>query len=66
MTMASFIATRTNPTTAACLDSWYVQSSEGSASRDQLIRDKIGKNAEFHPSVVIMLVLEEACGSFAP
>lgn len=63
VTMASFIATRTNEATAECLDAWYTSSS---GTQDGFIRKKIADNAEFHPSIVIMLVLEEACGSFAP
>ncbi len=66
VTMATFLATRTNPPTATCLDDWYAASVATSDARHTFIREKIGKNAEYHPSAVILLVLEEACGAFTP
>lgn len=66
VTMASLIATRTNPPTGQCLDVWYAESEDVAAERDAEIRATIARNAEYHPSAVIMLVLEGACGTFAP
>ncbi|MCT4555733.1 MAG: hypothetical protein N4A53_13685 [Pelagimonas sp.] len=63
--MATFVSTRTNPKTAECLNGWYAESAEISQSRNDKIRNLIAKNASYHPSGVILLVLEEACGSFA-
>jgi hypothetical protein len=62
--MATFVATRTNAKTAECLNGWYATTAEVSQSRNNEIRDLIAKNASYHPSGVILLVLEEACGSF--
>ncbi|WP_415402427.1 hypothetical protein [Tateyamaria sp. SN3-11] len=66
VTTASLIATRVNPSTGQCLDTWYAASEDVAAMRDAEIRAVIARNAEYHPSAVIMLVLEGACGSFAP
>ncbi|WP_299283276.1 hypothetical protein [uncultured Tateyamaria sp.] len=66
VTMASLIATRTNPPTGQCLDTWYAASEDIAAKRDAEIRAVIARNAEYHPTAVIMLVLEGACGTFAP
>lgn len=65
VTMASLIATRTNPPMGQCLDEWYAASEAVAAERDSEIRAAIARNAEYHPSAVIMLVLEGACGPFA-
>lgn len=64
--MASLIATRTNPSTGQCLDTWYAVDEDLAAARNTEIRAVIARNAEYHPSAVIMLVMEGACGSFAP
>ncbi len=63
--MATFIATRTNEATAKCLNDWYAKSATISANRNDEIRSIITKNASHHPSAVIVLVLEGACGSFS-
>ena len=64
ITMATLVAGRTNPARATCLDEWYATSETLAAQRDAEIRDTIRRNAEYHPSAVIVLVLEEACGHF--
>ena len=66
VTMATLVATRTNPQTGDCLDQWYAASDEVASSRADEIKATIARNADYHPSAVILLVLEGACGSFAP
>lgn len=64
ITMATLVAGRSNPARATCLDEWYATSETLAAQRDEEIRDTIRRNVEYHPSAVIVLVLEEACGHF--
>ncbi|MEL6377612.1 MAG: hypothetical protein AAFQ04_10525 [Pseudomonadota bacterium] len=64
VTMATFVASRTNLDTSACLNGWYAASEAVAAERNDAIRGAISRNATYHPSAVILLVLEEACGSF--
>ncbi|MGH1417094.1 MAG: hypothetical protein ACRBB0_26660 [Pelagimonas sp.] len=64
VTMASFVATRTNQKTADCLNQWYAASELIAEQRNREIRDTISRNSQHHPSAVILLVLEKACGSF--
>lgn len=63
--MATFIATRTNAQTAECLNGWYANNVGLTERRNAEIRDAIARNADYHPSAVIMLLMEDACGSFA-
>jgi hypothetical protein len=66
VTMATFVASRTNPETSTCLNTWYAGNEDIAAQRNADIRSAIARNAEYHPSAVILLVLEEACGAFTP
>jgi len=65
VTMASLIASRVNPGNGECLDTWYAARDAVAEERDAEIRATIARNSEFHPSAIIILVLEEACGSFS-
>lgn len=64
VTMAAMIVGRTNAERGACIDNWYASSETVTAARNTEIRDTIGRNSEYHPSAVILLVLEGACGAF--
>lgn len=66
VTIATMVASRSNPPTATCLDNWFAQSDAVASQRVDEILTVISSNAEFHPGGVIVLVLEGACGSFAP
>lgn len=63
--MATLVATRTNTKTAACLETWYALDAETRADKNTEVIGKIKRNADYHPSAVILLVMEEACGSFS-
>ncbi len=62
---ATFVATRTNPATATCLDEWFAKDADVSAQRTNELLATISRNSEFHPAAVIVLALERECGSFA-
>ena len=64
VTMAALVAGRSNPDQGACIDAWYAQSEALAGQRNEEIRDTIARNAEYHPSAVILLVMEGACGAF--
>ena len=64
--MATIVISRSNTTTSHCLDKWYGLSQPIADERNSFIRNKIARNSEYHPSAVIMVVLEDACGSFGP
>mmetsp|Transcript_29089 Transcript_29089/g.55958 ORF Transcript_29089/g.55958 Transcript_29089/m.55958 type:complete len:154 (+) Transcript_29089:286-747(+) len=63
-TMAAMVAGRVNPATGTCLDQWYAASEALTAERNMEIRATIARNSEYHPSAVILLMLEGACGAF--
>lgn len=65
VTMAAIIATKTRRAAGDCIDAWYLADTADRAARNAEIRDTIGRNAEFHPSAVIFLILETQCGSFS-
>ncbi len=64
VTMASFVMSRSNAVVSECLNTWYAGDRETMEEQNEYIRRKISSNAEYHPSAVILVVLENACGSF--
>ena len=62
--IATIVATRTNPDMATCLDEWYSTSAEVAVTRNASILSTISRNVEYHPGAIIVLALEDACGSF--
>lgn len=65
VTMATFVISRSNLEISDCLNAWYAGSEATLDERNSFIRSKIARNAEYHPSAVILVVLEDVCGSFA-
>ncbi|MEM6381310.1 MAG: hypothetical protein AAF739_01440 [Pseudomonadota bacterium] len=65
VTMAAILATQTNKPSGDCLTDWYFEPAANRAERHNSIKQTIARNGEHHPSSVIYLILEEACGPFA-
>jgi len=63
--MAAIIATKTRPAAGDCIDAWYLASNADRPQKNNEIRQTISRNAEFHPSAVIFLVLQQQCGPFS-
>lgn len=64
MTMVGVVAARANPDVATCIDNWYLADDARMAAANDHIRAAIRQYADFHPSAVIMAVVEEQCGEF--
>ena len=64
VTMAAIMATRTHRSSGDCLADWYLDPNADRNARNSTIKDTIARNDEHHPSSVIYLILEEACGPF--
>lgn len=62
VTMAAVIAAQVNGEVAGCLDAWYAPGQPVQSERNALIRSFIAEHADFHPSGVILAVLQDACG----
>lgn len=65
LAMATFVAGRIDEDLATCLDDWFAGDQTRIRARERELTEAIARNAEFHPSAVIMLYLEQECGSFA-
>lgn len=61
VTMASFIAAQNQDSLAQCIDKWYF---EETATKNVEIRQKLTAFSTYHPSGIILAVIEKACGKF--
>ena len=64
ITMAAIMASKTYLASGDCLGDWYLSAEADRGQRHTDLREAIERNATYHPSAVIYLVLEEACGPF--
>ena len=64
VTMAAIMATRTHKASSDCLGAWYLAPDADRDARHVTLRSAIERNTTHHPSSVIFLILEEACGPF--
>ncbi|WP_299587635.1 hypothetical protein [uncultured Tateyamaria sp.] len=64
VTMAAIIATETHKASSDCLADWYLSSNADRQARHFTLRGAIERNATYHPSAVIFLVLKQVCGPF--
>ena len=64
ITMAGVIATQTRPNVASCIDDWYFAGDAVRKQRNDAIRKTIQDNPGYHPSGVLLAVLQKECGSF--
>lgn len=65
ITMAAIIASKTRKSAGDCIAAWYLAPEADRAAKNAELRGTIGRNASYHPSAVIYLVLEGACGPFS-
>jgi len=66
VTMAGAIAANSRPEVARCLNDWYFKDTAIQDRRKEAIREAMRTYPEYHPSAVILGVLQKACGSFRP
>ncbi len=64
ITMIGVVATQTKSEIATCIDEWYFQTSQIRDKRDQEILSGMANYADYHPSTVILALVEQACGKF--
>lgn len=64
ITMAATIAAQSRPEIARCLNDWYFADREQRPARIASIKSAMRTHSEFHPSGVILAVMQKACGSF--
>lgn len=62
--MAGMMASQTRPNAAECIDKWYLGAPSLQSERNDFVKSKIAKNAEFHPAAVIVVILRDVCGPF--
>lgn len=60
ITMIGVVATQVRPEIARCIDDWY--GGEAMAERNSHIRSVMREHSEFHPSGVVLAVVQQACG----
>ena len=63
--MASVIASQMREGFAGCIGEWYSPDPGTEAERNREIVAVIRENPEFHPSGVILAVVQKQCGEFA-
>lgn len=63
-TMSVFIASRNDPEQATCLNDWYYDDNAVNPDRNDEFRAAIRENPTYHPSGVVLAVMQKACGSF--
>lgn len=64
LTMAAAIAAQTNPGIAECLDGWYFRDRQRQAARVAHIQATMRQYPAYHPSGVVLAVVQQTCGSF--
>lgn len=65
ITMATIIAAQAEGGTSQCLDTWYTAGTQTASRRNDAIRASIAQYPDFHPSGVILAVLQKECGEIA-
>ncbi len=59
VTMAAFVVVKQQPEKAACINDWYFTDTR---SANNGIRNKIAEFKDFHPSSIVMAVIDKKCG----
>lgn len=62
--MASTISSRIDSDHADCVSDWYFESDVDQEVRNQTLLETVAEYPEFHPSAVILAVLERECGQY--
>lgn len=66
VTMIGIVATQTGQhgEIAECINEWYWEDGEVSPARNEQLRDTLALYPEHHPQVIVLAVVQKACGSF--
>lgn len=62
VTMIGVVATQVRPEIAHCIDDWY--GGDAMDRRNNFIRSVMREHSEFHPSGVVLAVVQRECGRF--
>lgn len=62
--MAGVIGAQTQPEISRCIDAWYFQTEDSKSKQNAVIRQTISTYPNYHPSGVILAIVQEACGAF--
>lgn len=64
--MIGIVATRTgkHDAIAGCIDAWHGGGPASQSARSEEIRKAMQELSEYHPQVVILVVIERECGRF--
>ncbi|MEM1377066.1 MAG: hypothetical protein AAGG69_06725 [Pseudomonadota bacterium] len=62
--MASTISSRLEETHATCVSDWYFGEAVDRGARNQEVLETIRQYPEFHPSAVVLAVIERECGQY--
>ena len=65
ITMAAFVGAQNPGERAKCLGDWYLDNPTTQARRNAELRTALRKFPTYHPTSVILAVIEKACGSFS-
>jgi len=66
VTMIGFVAAQTNTHghIASCVSDWYWEGGQADPAKNEAIRSAMRRFPEYHPQMVILAVVEKACGKF--
>ena len=66
VTMIGFVAAQTDAHShiARCINGWYWKESQADPARNEAIRSAMRRFPDYHPQMVILAVVEKACGKF--
>lgn len=59
--MAGVVLTRIKPSASNCIDAWYFK--EPKEERNRYISETIVTYTDYHPSGVILAIIEQECGA---
>lgn len=62
--MASTISARLDAAHAACVSEWYFVDPSSREQRNAELLSTVEKHVDFHPSAVVLAVLERECGQY--
>lgn len=62
--MMAGVVAQIQPELSRCVDQWYFVDAARKAQRNDTIRAFIIENAGYHPSGVILAVVQQECGAF--
>ena len=66
VTMIGFVAAQVDAHShiARCVSDWYWKGEQADPAKNEAIRNAMRRFPEYHPQMVILAVVEKACGKF--